>query len=98
MAADHDSVVVLQLRSGARWGGPDEVYTGHMANGRQVLQNGADSARHVIAGLAKALAGVVPPQARYDSLGDVVTSDWRWAVGATPFGPYSNFTGVSWPG
>jgi len=95
MAADHDSVVVLQLRSGARWGGPDEVYTGHMANGRQVLQDGADSARHVIAGLARALAGVVPPQARYDPLGEVVTSDWRWAVGATPFGPYSNFTGVS---
>ncbi len=21
--------------------------------------------------------------------------DWRWAVGASPFGPYSNFNGIS---
>lgn len=58
MAADHDAVVVLQLRSGMRWGAPSEFYTGHNANGRRVTLDASDPTRHIIAGLAKSLAGV----------------------------------------
>jgi hypothetical protein len=58
VAADHDAVVVLQLRSGMRWGAPSEFYTGHNANGRRVTLDASDPTRHIIAGLAKSLAGV----------------------------------------
>lgn len=57
VAADHDAVVVLQLRSGMRWGAPSEFYTGHNANGRRVTLDASDPTRHIIAGLAKSLAG-----------------------------------------
>jgi hypothetical protein len=40
-----------------RWGGPNEFYSGHMANGRRVVTDGKASTRHVIAGLAEALGG-----------------------------------------
>lgn len=39
--------------------------------------------------------GVMPPYARYDHDQSSLQFDWRWAVGATPFGPYSNYSGVS---
>lgn len=42
--------------------------------------------------------GVVPPYSRPRPPGHApgpATHDWRWAVGATPFGPYSSFAGVS---
>lgn len=44
-------------------------------------------------------AGVTPPYDRplrpCPHHGAAVERDWRWAVGATPFGPYSNFSGMS---
>ena len=42
--------------------------------------------------------GVVPPYSRPLPPGHAAgppEADWRWAVGATPFGPYSNYSGVS---
>lgn len=60
VAADHDSVIVLQLRHGSKWGGPDDFFTGHVANGRRVVVDGQQSTRHVIAGLAQSLAGDIP--------------------------------------
>ncbi|KAF8055392.1 hypothetical protein HT031_006759 [Scenedesmus sp. PABB004] len=95
VAADHDAVVVLQLRHGSKWGGPDDFFTGHMANGRRVVLDGAKSTRHVVAGLAQALAGVVPPYRHFEPGLGRQENDWRWACGATPFGPYSNYDGVS---
>lgn len=47
------------------------------------------------AGLASALAGITPPYQHYEPAAGRLVADWRWAVGATPFGPYSNFSGVS---
>ncbi len=38
--------------------------------------------------------GVTPPYQRYDTKEQRYVYDWLWATGATPFGPYSNFTGV----
>jgi hypothetical protein len=42
----------------AAWGGTvDEYFTGHMANGKRVTRDARDATRHVIAGLAQAIAG-----------------------------------------
>jgi len=53
-------VVVLccAVLCASRWGGPNDFFTSHMANGRRVVTDGKASTRHVIAGLAQALAGV----------------------------------------
>lgn len=44
-------------------------------------------------------SGVVPPYSRPlrggAPSGSTPEQDWRWGVGATPYGPYSNFSGVS---
>lgn len=40
-------------------------------------------------------AGIVPPYQHFEPALDRVENDWRWAAGATPFGPYSNYEGVS---
>ena len=96
----------LTAKHSAAWGGTrDDHNTGHVANGRRVMADSRDVTRHVVAGLATALAGVLPPYARPLRPGDAPPArggvfaapeaDWRWAVGATPFGPYSNFSGVS---
>lgn len=99
VAANHDAVLVLQLRQSAQWGGTqDSHFTGHVANGRRVMRDSRDVTRHVVAGLAQALAGVVPPHWRPRPPGHApgaAENDWRWAVGATPFGPYAGWSGVS---
>jgi hypothetical protein len=72
------------------------VYSGHMAEGHPLLLDAAEApTRSVIAGLATALGGVVPPQQRHCAASeDGVVEDWRWAVGAVPWGPYSGFSGM----
>lgn len=40
-------------------------------------------------------AGVVPPYRRYEPAAGRIEQDWRWAVGATPFGPYGAHDGIS---
>lgn len=39
--------------------------------------------------------GLTPPYKHYEPALDGYEFDWRWAVGATPWGPYSNYSGVS---
>ena len=67
VAAAHDAVLVLQPRyrqqqqqqqqGGGGGSGPELRFTGHAANGRRVLRDARDVTRHVVAGLATALAG-----------------------------------------
>jgi hypothetical protein len=40
-------------------------------------------------------AGLTPPYKHYEPAVDGYEYDWRWAIGATPWGPYSNYSGVS---
>jgi hypothetical protein len=41
------------------------------------------------------LTGVTPPYQHFEPSLNKLEYDWRWAAGATPFGPYSNYEGVS---
>jgi hypothetical protein len=38
---------------------------------------------------------VVPPYQHFEPALNKLEYDWRWACGASPFGPYSNYSGVS---
>ncbi|MEW5313567.1 MAG: hypothetical protein WDW38_005125 [Sanguina aurantia] len=72
------------------------VDSGHHVNGVALKMDGAGHpTRHIVAGLAAALGGVVPSYQRYDQTGDAFTQDWRWGVGAVNWGPYSNYSGAS---
>ncbi|GBF94529.1 hypothetical protein Rsub_07063 [Raphidocelis subcapitata] len=99
--ANKDMVLVLQpLKSPHGSMGKDEFFTGHFANGRRLSRDGRDATRHIIAGLAQAVAGLVPPYFRPlppgpHPPGAPPSQDWRWSVGATPFGPYGNYSGLS---
>ncbi|KAG2491675.1 hypothetical protein HYH03_010044 [Edaphochlamys debaryana] len=98
VAAGRDAVVVLQLL-----GNPalddysrGRVYSGHMTEGHHLLVDAGEApTRAVIAGLATALGGVVPSHQRYCTAEHAVVEDWRWSVGAVPWGPYSNHTAIS---
>ncbi|KAG2449332.1 hypothetical protein HYH02_005487 [Chlamydomonas schloesseri] len=98
VAAGTDVVAALQLL-----GNPvlDEysrgrIYSGHMHEGHHLLIDAGDSpTRSIIAGLATALGGVVPAHQRYCPAEHAIVEDWRWAVGAVPWGPYSNYTALS---
>ncbi|EFJ48990.1 hypothetical protein VOLCADRAFT_90382 [Volvox carteri f. nagariensis] len=99
VAAASDVVAVLQLL-----GSPlsDEnnprgrTYSGHMAESHHLMLDAAEQpSRSVIGGLATALGGMVPVQQRYCRAERALVEDWRWSVGAVPWGPYSNYTALS---
>lgn len=72
-----------------------QIYSGHLIDGSPVVLDGGRSVtRNVIAGMAQALAGLAPPYVRYDHVARAFVQDWRWAVGAQPWGPYSNYTSL----
>ena len=51
--------------------------------------------RHVLAGLVTALTGTPPPYELYSLDRGEVVQNWLWAVGHTPFGPYSSCKALS---
>ena len=69
-------------------------FTGHWANGGPLLSDGLDVTRHVAAGVAQALGGLVPPYVRFSAAHGSAAGDWLWGVGHHPFGPYSNCSGL----
>lgn len=98
VAAGQDMVLVLQLLGQAA--GMDNthgrVYSGHVVEGHQLVVNAAEEpTRHAIAGLAASLSGIVPPYQRFCQMEGVIVEDWRWSVGAQPWGPYSRYSGLS---
>ncbi|KXZ46033.1 hypothetical protein GPECTOR_47g308 [Gonium pectorale] len=96
VAASPGAVAVLQLLGGPDHADPSRgrVYSGHMAEGHHLLMDAGEApTRSIIAGLAAALGGLVPPHQRHCGAEGGLVEDWRWAVGAVPWGPYSNYTG-----
>lgn len=51
--------------------------------------------RHIIAGLAAVVGGLVAPYERASHIHDRPILDWLWACGHHPFGPFSNTSSVS---
>ncbi|GIM11224.1 hypothetical protein Vretimale_14738 [Volvox reticuliferus] len=98
VAASQDVVAVLQLL-----GNPNaenyqrgRVYSGHVSESHHLMMDADEQpSRAIIAGLATALGGIVPVHQRYCRAERTVVEDWRWSVGAVPWGPYSNYTALS---
>ncbi|GIL61482.1 hypothetical protein Vafri_15870 [Volvox africanus] len=98
VAASQDVVAVLQLlgKSNSGDGQRGRVYSGHMSESHPLMLDADEQpSRTIIAGLATALGGIVPVHQRYCRAERTVVEDWRWSVGAVPWGPYSNYTALS---
>lgn len=51
--------------------------------------------RHIMAGLAAVVGGLVAPYERASHIHDRPILNWLWASGHHPFGPFSNTSTVS---
>lgn len=87
-AASHDAVVVLQTNR-------TNIPLPYFSDGKRMYANSADVNRPILAGLLSALGGVVPPHQRWSNPHGRVITDFRWATGATPFGPFASGNDVS---
>lgn len=83
VAARPDSVVVLHSRA-------KTLRVPYFHDSRPVHVDPAALTRHVLAGLAQALAGISPPTVRYSAVHRREVADLTWANGLHPFGPFSN--------
>jgi len=60
-----------------------------------ITLNARDPTRDIIAAAVTALGGVVPPYQEFDSIQNRLGTDYMWAVGHHPFGPFSTSPRVS---
>lgn len=52
--------------------------------------------RHIVAGLAAVVGGLVAPYERASHINNRPVLNWLWASGHHPFGPFSNTSSVSY--
>eukprot|EP01113_Clastostelium_recurvatum_P004928 TRINITY_DN1218_c1_g1_i1.p1 TRINITY_DN1218_c1_g1~~TRINITY_DN1218_c1_g1_i1.p1 ORF type:complete len:385 (+),score=84.20 TRINITY_DN1218_c1_g1_i1:2-1156(+) len=83
MASTADAVVVIQSNQ-------TELAVPYFMGKNTISLDGSRVSRHIIAGLATSIGGIVPPMLRYSPVHDSVMYDYTWAMGAHPWG---HFTG-----
>eukprot|EP01114_Cavostelium_apophysatum_P023378 TRINITY_DN8786_c0_g1_i1.p1 TRINITY_DN8786_c0_g1~~TRINITY_DN8786_c0_g1_i1.p1 ORF type:complete len:710 (+),score=142.99 TRINITY_DN8786_c0_g1_i1:64-2193(+) len=86
--ATKEAVVVLQTDE-------PSVETTFFSGDQHLSIYPRQATRQIIAGISKAIGGLVDPSQHYSSLHKRVVKDYFWALGHHPFGHFSNFTGVS---
>eukprot|EP00899_Mesostigma_viride_P009408 jgi/Mesvir1/18469/Mv14320-RA.1 len=84
----NDAVVVLQTTAG-------NVPIGYHSENVTRFAIPSAPTRHIIAGVASVLGGLVAPYERINPMRRQVHESWMWSTGHHPFGPFSNTTGVS---
>jgi len=67
----------------------------YTCSGRTVAVNPKDATRPVMAALVSTLWGVAPTYQAWDVQHSQVKENYMWAVGNTPFGPFSSATTLS---
>ncbi|XP_024397913.1 uncharacterized protein [Physcomitrium patens] len=88
MWVSHDAVFVLQHS-----GGP--ITLSAVSETKRMKATPNSPQRHIIAGLAAVVGGLVAPYERASHIHDRPILDWLWASGHHPFGPFSNTSTVS---
>jgi hypothetical protein len=70
-----EAVVVLQTNESS-------IPTMYFSNGdHKLFQDARDATRHILAGITKAVGGVVEPYRSYSDIHHKVVTDYRWAMG-----------------
>ncbi|CAK9871609.1 unnamed protein product [Sphagnum jensenii] len=88
MWVSYDSVFVLQHA-----GDPIPLSAVSETEKREAIPNSPQ--RHIVAGLAAVVGGLVAPYETASHIHDRPVLDWLWASGHQPFGPFSNTSSVS---
>jgi len=83
-----EGIIVLQT-------GDDAVSVPYFDQGTHVTVTPRQSTQHVISGLATSFAGLVSPITRVDQPSGRKVDNFLWAVGAHPWGSFSNTTSIS---
>lgn len=86
--ASHDSVFVLQH-------GSEQVSLSYVSETKRRVALPQHADRHIIAGLASVVGGVVAPYEKASHIHGRPVVNWLWASGHHPFGPFSNTSSVS---
>lgn len=87
--AYHDMVIAVRTTAA-------NFSSGFMCNGEEVLTDPSDVTRPVMAALLEAGWGVTPTHTTWSALRNRTADDFRWSVGATPFGPLACGAGGSY--
>jgi len=92
VAGGRDLVMALQLVTNASSVHDDApaVPLRFLSEGQVAKVRPQDTTRHIVAGVASALAGIASPTERWSTLHGRRQESYMWAVGAHPFGPFSN--------
>eukprot|EP00002_Diphylleia_rotans_P020835 TRINITY_DN4047_c0_g1_i3.p1 TRINITY_DN4047_c0_g1~~TRINITY_DN4047_c0_g1_i3.p1 ORF type:complete len:731 (+),score=150.19 TRINITY_DN4047_c0_g1_i3:88-2280(+) len=85
--ANKESVIALQTDSADS----DSPYFSQI---KQLSLDTRNPTRSIIAGLATSIAGLVPPYSGYSDIHEKLVTDYTWATGYHPFGPFSNSTHI----
>ena len=67
----------------------------YSCNGRQLLTPTRDLQRPIVGALLQSLFGVTPTHLTWSSHHNSTVVDYRWGVGNTPFGPFSQLSSLS---
>uniref|UniRef100_A0A7I4FQ67 DUF7906 domain-containing protein n=1 Tax=Physcomitrium patens TaxID=3218 RepID=A0A7I4FQ67_PHYPA len=88
MWVSHDAIFVLQHPG-------DPITLSAVSETKKMKAIPTSPQRHIIAGLAAVVGGLVAPYERASHIHDRPILDWLWACGHHPFGPFSNTSSVS---
>eukprot|EP00003_Mantamonas_plastica_P025575 TRINITY_DN5042_c0_g1_i3.p1 TRINITY_DN5042_c0_g1~~TRINITY_DN5042_c0_g1_i3.p1 ORF type:complete len:832 (+),score=235.54 TRINITY_DN5042_c0_g1_i3:3-2498(+) len=86
--ANQDFVVVLQTNGTAK-------RMPMFSETKMLYRSARNPNQEILAGLLKALGGISAPTTRFSQLHQRSVTDFSWAIGAHPFGPFSNETQIS---
>jgi len=88
VAASKDAVLVVQS-------GGSVASLPFFNSGTPLSTSLLDPTAHIIAGVAQALGGLMPPHTRYSPLHKASRVNYLWAHGFSPFAPFGNATHLS---
>lgn len=88
MWVSHDAVFVLQHPG-------DPITLSAVSETKKMKAFPNSPQRHIVAGLAAVVGGLVAPYERASHIHDRPVLSWLWASGHHPFGPFSNTSTVS---
>mmetsp|Transcript_26422 Transcript_26422/g.43263 ORF Transcript_26422/g.43263 Transcript_26422/m.43263 type:complete len:856 (-) Transcript_26422:916-3483(-) len=86
--SSHEMVMVLQTDA-------TSIQLPYFSGNKPMEVDPRSSTRHVIAGVASSLGGVLAPYERFSPLHNKRVEDLLWAHGHHPFGPFTNTIGLS---
>eukprot|EP00252_Welwitschia_mirabilis_P008780 TRINITY_DN20945_c0_g1_i1.p1 TRINITY_DN20945_c0_g1~~TRINITY_DN20945_c0_g1_i1.p1 ORF type:complete len:808 (+),score=153.41 TRINITY_DN20945_c0_g1_i1:214-2637(+) len=85
---NNNVVIVLQHDN-------EKIPLSYVSGTQRMYADPQHAQRHIIAGLASAVGGLTAPYEKASHIHQRPISNWLWATGCHPFGPFSNVSQIS---